>query len=135
MSLDALLKQSSAAKKTGVTEKDIELFLPPEYEIGLDQWRELIQFYNRTARQTKVADVVQLYIRDRNPGQPTIDLFTIDEIVEREGRFYTNATFIKTKTGLTAFYIYKAENLKLVPISSPKGEDGIKHVVLTYVSD
>lgn len=132
MSLDTLLNQGPTGKKDTVTVKDVELYFPAEYDIDLDHWRHLIAIYNRTNRQTKTADAIQQYIREKNPGQPTNDLFTIGEIVERNGRFVADASFKKNKPALTAWYILKAENLKLVPISSQKGEDGIKHVVLSY---
>ena len=135
MSLDALLSKTSSAKANSVKVSDIEVILPPEYEITIDRWREMIEFYNRTGRQTKLADAIQLYIRQHNPDQPTIELFTVGEIVEREGRFFADAFFIKTKPGLTALYIQKAEDLKLIAVSSPKGEDGIRYLVLAYVPD
>lgn len=134
MSLDQLVKRSSPSK-AGLQQADNELFLPPEYNLTIEQWRELFEIYNRTNRPVKVADTIQHYIREHNPGVETNNLFSIDKIVEREGRFFANATFLKTKPALTALYIYKAENVKLVPIIPANTIQQIAHVALTYVPE
>lgn len=134
MSLDQLLKASKPSVQ-GVKESNIELFLPPEFNITLERWRQLFEYYNLSGRTTKTADTIQHYIRDKNPGESTNNLFSVSDVVEREGRFFVDATFLKTKTALTALYIYKAEKLKLMPITTADGSQPIVHIVLTYVPE
>lgn len=131
MSLDQLL---NITKNTHKTVRDVPLFFPPEYEIELDKWRELIQFFNRTDRKTKVAEMIQQYIRQQNPDKKELGgLISIGEIVEKDGRFYTDLSFENDKAGLTALVIFKAEDLQLVPVTSTNGDGGIRHVVMTYI--
>jgi hypothetical protein len=131
MSLDHLLQKTQNTRKT---EEKVPLFLPPEYTIDMEKWRELIQAFNRTDRKTKVADVIQQYIREKNPDRKNLDgLISIGEIVEENGSFYTDLSFENDKPGLTALVIFKAEDLQLVPVTSTNGDGGIRHVVMTYI--
>lgn len=134
MSLDQFLKTTKV--DIHKTEKNVPIFLPPEYEITLNDWRDLIQVYNRTNRKTKLADYLKQYIRQLNPDYKDFDdLLSVEEIVEDNGIFRANLKFKNNKAGLTALVIYRAENLRLVPVTSPDGVDGIRHVVLTYIPD
>jgi hypothetical protein len=133
MSLDSILQKTSKSRQVV---ENVPLFLPPEYSIDMEQWRDMIKLFNRIGRPTKVADVIQQYIREKNPGNKDLGgLISIDEIVEKDDRFYTNLSFETNKPGLTALVIYKAEDLQLVPVSSPRGDGGIRHVVMTYIPD
>jgi hypothetical protein len=133
MSLDGLLQKTKKSRKV---EENVCIFLPPEYEITLEQWRILIDEFNRTPRKAKVADAIMQYIRQNNPDRKDLnDLISIGEIVEKDGLFYTDLSFDNDKPGLTAMVIFKSEDLKLVPISAVKGEGGIRHVSLTYIPD
>ena len=136
MSLDQLLNRGSKSKNNGKVIADIELYLPPEFDITLDQWRTLFARYNRLGRITKVAVAIAQYIRDNNPGASTTNLFSVSEVVERNGRFYTDASFVKTKEGLTALYIYNSEEqVRLLPIAPMDGNGEIAHIVLSYVPE
>lgn len=137
MSLDHFLKVTSVHSKTHKTVEGVVLFLPPEYEIGLDEWREMIRVFNKTDRKTKLAEYVKSYIQGLNPDNKDFeDILSVGEIQEKaNGLFYTDLHFKNNKIGLTALVIFNAENLKLVPVSSPDGSSGIRHVVLTYIPD
>lgn len=131
MSLDQVLQQTRSNK---VTQRDIPLFLPPEYEIDLDGWRELIQTFNATDRRVKIAEVIKQYLRNKYPDKKDFDsVLSISEIVEKEGRFYTDLSFESDKPGLHTLVVFKSEDLQLAPITEFKGKSGIRHVVMTYV--
>lgn len=133
MSLDRLL---NATKKSHRVEENVPLFLPPEYDLTLDQWRELIRYFNLSTRKAKVADAIVQYIRQNNPQHHDFkDLVSISEITEKDDRFYTNLSFQNEKPGLTAYVIFKSENLQLVPVVDSNGKGIIAHVVMTYIPD
>lgn len=136
MSLDQLLNQTKKADTTSLFVKDIELYLPPEYMLGLDQWRALFATYNRTGLLTKTALAIEKYILEHNPNVLTKDLFTVTEVEERNECFYVNAAFKKSKAALTALYIYNAEEqVRLLPIVPINGNGQIAHIVLSYVPE
>lgn len=136
MSLDRLLNQAKKKDTTSLLIKDVPLYLPAEYSLDLDQWRNLFAIYNRTALVTKTAFAIEKYILDKNPGVPTKDLFTVTQVEEREGRFYVHAAFKKSKAALTALYIYNSEEqVRLVPIVEDNGKGQISRIVLSYVPE
>ncbi len=133
MSLDRLLNQT---RKSHRVEENVPLFLPPEYELTLDKWRELIKFFNLSTRKAKVAEAIIQYIRQNNPKhQDFSNLISISDIVEKDGRFYTDLSFQNEKPGLTAYVIFKSENLQLVPVVDSNGKGIIAHVTMTYIPD
>lgn len=133
MSLDNLVAKTISSRCI----KEVTLFLPPEYEIDHETWRELIQSFNHTTRPAKLAAMIEKYIRElKNIDRRDYSgIISVSEIVEKDGRFVTNLTFEGDKAGLAALFIYTAEDLQLALISEPHGVGGIKNVVLTYIPD
>lgn len=131
MGLNAILKTHKDKPKTHV-QKDIELFLPPEYDLDLDTWRAYIQQFNTTERQARLSLFFIQFIQDREPTKKNFDnIISISEILEIENRFYTNVYFENDRAGLTAMLLFKAENLILAPICKNK-EEFISHISMMY---
>lgn len=130
MSLDQLVSKTITSKVV----KNVPVYVPPEYGIDRNDIGELVQVFNASNRRAKLAEVIRKYISENNPTRKNYDgIISISEIVEVDGQFFTDLTFDSDKAGLTALYIYKAEDLQLVFVSNLKGAGGIQHVVLTYL--
>lgn len=130
MSLDGLVEKTIRSRVL----KEVELFLPPEYEISGEEWKEKIEIYNLSNRPVKLAGVIAGFIQRLNPTAKMESIFSIGKITEKNGRYVTDMSFENDKAGLTCLYIYTAEELRLVPVcTDPKGNNGINNVVLTYV--
>lgn len=130
MSLDRLVRKTTRSR----VRDEAELYLPPEYEIDLEGWKKLVLDFNKTTRPVRLAGIVMQFVRDRNPDKTDFSqLVAIDEIVERDGNFFTKLSFENDRGGLTALVAYEAEKLRLVPVCLDlKGENGISHISLTY---
>ena len=133
MSLDKLVSKTIESRDV----VDVPLFLPPEYELDHDTWKTLIQEFNsKSQRPVRLASAIRQYVRQNNPQADFDNLFRIGDIVERDGMFYTSIHFVNNKAGLTVLYIFKAEDLQLVPVIPQDGSvKSIRHVSMTYVPD
>lgn len=132
MSLDNLVSKTISSR----TIQGVALILPPEYEIDHETWDELIQDFNGTRRPCKLAGVIQKFISELNTSRKDFDgVISIGPIVKKDGRYVTDLTFENNRVGLTALYIYTAEDLQLALISEHRGSGGIRHVVMTYIPD
>lgn len=132
MSLDQLLQKTITSR----TIRQAQIFLPPEYNLTLDEWRERFQVFNN--RPTcKAAMVIAQYIRNHNRGQEIGKLFTIGTVQEKDGDFLTDIEFENTRPGRTLLVIYTHEDLRLVPVCDlTSGKAGqIQHLSLTYIPD
>lgn len=137
MSLDKLLKNQPTSSKSAtphVKLSNIELYLPPEYELSDEEWKSYFTAYNQFGRPTKTADAICHYIREHNPNSDTKALYSVSNVICKDSSFYTDVMFGKSKPALTALLFYKAEHLRFVPILTVQ-KDAIQHIVLTYVPD
>lgn len=132
MSLDQLVQKTITSR----TIRQAQIFLPPEYELTLEEWRDRFQVFNNHPK-CRAAMVIAQYIRNHNPGQDVKNLFTIGPVLEKDGGFLTDIEFAKHRPGQTLLVIYTHEDLRLVPVCDlTSGKAGqIQHLSLTYIPD
>lgn len=133
MSLDRLVQKTIRSR----VQKEAALYLPPEYEIDLDQWRLLVERFNNGFKQAKVASPIVNYLKTLvKEKEDWSHLVEVGEITEKDGQFVTDLTFEGDKGGHAALYVFSVEGLRLVPIvPNGDGNNGITHLSLTYIPD
>lgn len=134
MSLDRLVQKTIRSRTTQV----VDIFLPPEYETTIDEWRKHFAAFNEGRRPARLAYALQQYIREKNPDKTDFSqAIKAGNIVEDDGAFTCECTFEDDKAGLTALYMSTLSGISLIPILGDKIglEPGIAYVVLSYVPE
>lgn len=134
MSLDRLVQKTIRSR----TNQVVDIFLPPEYETDLDEWRKHFAAFNEGARPARLAYALQQYIREKNPSKTDFSqCIKAGKIVEDDGAFTCECEFENDKAGLTALYLSTLAGISLIPILGDKVglEPGIAYVVLSYVPE
>lgn len=134
MSLDRLVQKTIRSR----TKQVVDIFMPPEYETTLDEWRKHFAAFNEGDRPARLAYALQQYIQKHNPGK--IDFsqcIRAGKIVEDDGAFTCECDFENDKAGLTALYMSTLSGIALIPILGDKIglNPGIAYVVLSYIPE
>lgn len=108
------------------------LFLPPEYSISIETWREMFRSFNATSKPTKIAQSIIVFGKERGYDLRGTEVCSIKGSIEEDSDgFHADIEFAKTKEGLMALYLLKQMDLRFVPIClDPSGKNGIDYIIL-----